>query len=109
MNRAERRRRAREEHKAKVDDLRAVNVAFTPDDNEDDIALAKQLTHDALVAQLGPDQRGPVSWQLHTGVSRTLVIAELSAEQQEAAQAYFAEHPDGTLVVAQCAGVRRAT
>lgn len=91
-SRAERRRRQRAEHKAKEKGLDVAPLelpeghwALQPGwcEDESDVEVTKQFTHDALIEGMGDDRTGPVRWFVRTGDELPPLLALLQSKADD--------------------------
>ena len=82
----------------------AARIACTTTDNAEDLEQAKRVSHDALIATLGPARRSGVSWHIIGPDDRAEALDALSASGE--VREWFVANPEGWLVVATCEAVR---
>lgn len=69
-------------------------------------------THDFLIEHLGPLRRSGITWRQWQGRNAIALLDKLEKDDGPSAdidqyRAFLTEHPDGFLVMASCAAVRR--
>jgi hypothetical protein len=91
-----------------VEDWVAIRAGPTDNASDNSLDEAKRLTHDGLIAELGPRRLSGVRWYIFDPPERDHVLDEMAAHGDPVTdmRAWFANHPTGRLVLATAKAIR---